>query len=146
MKSGLLSVRDILALYLQPNCGQKIAWAGAERPQHFLLITSSYLSNSTRTWLNKMSQDVPFRSWRNRNIAFSFEYLFRYLANNGDFTEPIFTTTKIRKVLSVGFGFYDINTTYPYCVKAKVLIDSKKSSIPALYTFTRDRRGKESKF
>jgi hypothetical protein len=38
----------------------KIAWARAEKPRHFLLITGSYVTNPTRDWLNKIRQDVSF--------------------------------------------------------------------------------------
>jgi len=31
----------------------KIAWADAERPKHLVIIVSSYVSNSTREWLEK---------------------------------------------------------------------------------------------
>lgn len=32
----------------------KIAWANAERPNHLVFITSSYLTNNTRVWLEKI--------------------------------------------------------------------------------------------
>jgi len=32
----------------------KIAWANAERPKHLVFITSSYLTNNTRVWLEKI--------------------------------------------------------------------------------------------
>ena len=38
----------------------KIAWADAEKPQNLVIITSSYLSNSCRIWLEKIIQDKPY--------------------------------------------------------------------------------------
>jgi predicted RNase H-like HicB family nuclease len=38
----------------------KLAWADADKPQHLLIITSSYLSNSTRTWLEKMREGKAY--------------------------------------------------------------------------------------
>jgi Restriction endonuclease len=38
----------------------KIAWADAEKPHHFVIFTSSYLSNNTRTWLDKIGRDKPY--------------------------------------------------------------------------------------
>jgi hypothetical protein len=39
----------------------KIAWADAERPQHFVIIISSYLSNSSRVGLDKfIAQRKPY--------------------------------------------------------------------------------------
>jgi hypothetical protein len=40
----------------------KIAWADAENPDHFVIITSSYLTNNTRTWLDKIiSLGKPYK-------------------------------------------------------------------------------------
>lgn len=39
----------------------KISWAKAERPSHFLLITSSYITNNTRQWLKDICRDAPFK-------------------------------------------------------------------------------------
>ncbi|KTS70912.1 hypothetical protein NS115_24560, partial [Paenibacillus jamilae] len=39
----------------------KIAWADAEGPNHFVLFTSSYLSNSSRQWLEKMQKGRPYK-------------------------------------------------------------------------------------
>lgn len=38
----------------------KLAWADAEKPKHLMIITSSYLSNSTRTWLEKIVPQKPY--------------------------------------------------------------------------------------
>jgi len=38
----------------------KIAWADAEKPKHFVVFVSSYLSNNTREWLNKISHDKHY--------------------------------------------------------------------------------------
>ncbi|MDO7787237.1 restriction endonuclease [Desulforamulus aquiferis] len=39
----------------------KFEWAQAEQADHLLLITSSYLSNSTREWINKRCQTAPYK-------------------------------------------------------------------------------------
>lgn len=39
----------------------KIAWADAENPAHFVLITSSHLTNNTRTWLDKIKFSKPYK-------------------------------------------------------------------------------------
>jgi hypothetical protein len=38
----------------------KIAWADAEKPRNIVIITSSYLSNSCRIWLEKIIPDKPY--------------------------------------------------------------------------------------
>lgn len=38
----------------------KIEWAKAECPDHFLLMTSSYLAPTTRAWLTKIREQVQF--------------------------------------------------------------------------------------
>lgn len=38
----------------------KIAWADAEKPKHLVFLISPYLSNSTRTWLEKISANKPY--------------------------------------------------------------------------------------
>ena len=35
----------------------KIAWADAEKPKHLVFLVSSHLSNNSRAWLEKISQD-----------------------------------------------------------------------------------------
>lgn len=35
----------------------KVAWADAEKPRHLVFFISSYLSNSARTWLEKISSE-----------------------------------------------------------------------------------------
>lgn len=39
----------------------KIAWADAERPEHVVLLVSSYITNSARTWLSATARDKPYR-------------------------------------------------------------------------------------
>jgi len=39
----------------------KIDWAKAERPDHFLLMASSYLAPGTRTWIDKIKRQVEFK-------------------------------------------------------------------------------------
>ncbi len=38
----------------------KIAWADAEKPNHFVILTSSYLTNGARIWLDKVAQQKPY--------------------------------------------------------------------------------------
>ncbi len=38
----------------------KIAWADAEKPRHFVIFVSSYLTNNTRAWIEKISQNKPY--------------------------------------------------------------------------------------
>lgn len=38
----------------------KVAWADAERPQHLVIIVSSYLSNNCRTWIEKIEKQKPY--------------------------------------------------------------------------------------
>lgn len=40
---------------------EKIEWAKAEAPNHFLLITNSYLTQNTREWLEKIENLVSFK-------------------------------------------------------------------------------------
>ena len=39
----------------------KISWADAEIPQHLAIITSSYLTNNARTWLEKIEPQKAYR-------------------------------------------------------------------------------------
>lgn len=39
----------------------KIAWADAEKPNHIILFVSSYLSSSSRHWLEKMQGDRQYK-------------------------------------------------------------------------------------
>jgi hypothetical protein len=41
----------------------KVAWAEAERPEHLLIIASSYLSNSARTWQEKRTASASFKTY-----------------------------------------------------------------------------------
>ena len=43
------------------DISSKIAWADAERPAHFVLLASSYLTNDCRTWLEKVSLSKSYR-------------------------------------------------------------------------------------
>jgi hypothetical protein len=38
----------------------KIAWADAEKPKHFVIFMSSYLSNNTRIWIDKISREKTY--------------------------------------------------------------------------------------
>jgi hypothetical protein len=38
----------------------KLTWAEAEKAKHLMIITSSYLSNNTRTWLEKIAPQKPY--------------------------------------------------------------------------------------
>jgi len=38
----------------------KIAWADAEKPKHYVIFASSYLSNDARGWLEKISHDKQY--------------------------------------------------------------------------------------
>ncbi len=40
---------------------EKIEWAKAEKPDHFLLITSSHLTAATRNWIDKKRSECLFR-------------------------------------------------------------------------------------
>lgn len=40
----------------QDVLNSKISWADAEQPDHLVFIISSYLSNNTRTWLDKIAK------------------------------------------------------------------------------------------
>jgi hypothetical protein len=39
----------------------KIAWADAEKPDHFAIVTSSYLTSSCREWLEKIEASKTYR-------------------------------------------------------------------------------------
>jgi hypothetical protein len=43
------------------DISNKIEWAKAERPDHFMLMTSSYLSPGTRAWIEKIKAQVEFK-------------------------------------------------------------------------------------
>lgn len=38
----------------------KIAWADAEKPNHLVVLTSSYLTRGARTWLDKVEPQKPY--------------------------------------------------------------------------------------
>lgn len=38
----------------------KVAWADAKQPQHLLIVTSSYVSNSARDWLQSLISTKPY--------------------------------------------------------------------------------------
>lgn len=38
----------------------KIAWADAEKPNHLVLLISSYLTNNARNWLEKIAMQKPY--------------------------------------------------------------------------------------
>lgn len=38
----------------------KIAWADAERPDHLVILTSSYITNGARAWLDKIGPQKPY--------------------------------------------------------------------------------------
>ncbi len=40
---------------------EKIAWTDAERPAHFLIATSTYLTNNARHWLKQIGATKPYR-------------------------------------------------------------------------------------
>lgn len=39
----------------------KIAWADAEKPNHLVIFTTSYLSNSSRQWIEKIQKDKQYK-------------------------------------------------------------------------------------
>ena len=60
----------------------KLAWANAEKPNHLLIITSSYLSKSTFEWLGKMKENAYYRihvieGKRLKEILLGYEDLIR---------------------------------------------------------------------
>ena len=50
--SGGVSVKDI---------NSKLSWADAEQPDYLVFFISSYLTNNTRTWLDKIGQKKQYR-------------------------------------------------------------------------------------
>ena len=43
------------------HLNSKVSWADAEMPQHLAIMTSSYLTNSARTWLEKTELQKAYR-------------------------------------------------------------------------------------
>jgi len=43
------------------DLNSKLAWASAEKPNHLLIIVSSYISKSTYEWLAKMNTSIVYR-------------------------------------------------------------------------------------
>lgn len=77
----------------------KIAWADAEKPKHFVIFVSSYLSNSTRIWLEKISSDKSY----------------------------IIHTIESKQLKQLLLGFPEIISEYFLDDYTKLLIDSRKT-------------------
>jgi hypothetical protein len=69
----------------------KVAWAEAEKPAHFLIITSSYLSNNTRIWLEKRTASAPFKTH-----VIEGKQLKQMLLGFGDLVERYFITRYVK--------------------------------------------------
>lgn len=71
----------------------KFSWADAEKPNHLLIIASPYISNSSRTWIDKRKEIVPYRVHLLEGIN-----LKKMLLNNEDIVTKYFLS-KAEKLL-----------------------------------------------
>jgi len=201
----------------------KIAWADAEKPNHLVLFTTSYFSNSSRLWIEKIQQDKSYKihilekkiiknlvintfpeliekyfvnkfekllldamqNWlihdllpdpqmlslliknielnklhpneiaflwcsskylydevnewclEEENEPFSTDFLYYYLANMSNCTEPLFNKESKIQIINTSIGGSDWDYVYNKCFRAKILYGDSLS----MYTFVHDSDG-----
>lgn len=107
----------------------KIYWAEAERPQHLVIIVSSYLSQSAREWLEKRTASVQFRTH-----LIEGKQLKQLILGCTDIVEKYFIDKNCKLLKDAIQNWFshgllpDINIMYLFYQK----IDKEKLTIPEL--------------
>lgn len=127
------------------DLASKLAWAEAERPQHLVIITSSYVTNRTREWIDKTAQRAPFRVHLLEGKA-----LKQLLLGIPELVEKYFID-KYRKLLRSAMKDWLIHDVIPgpetQLLLWKELVPAKLSSSEAVFlccTYLADSRQIES--
>lgn len=96
----------------------KIVWADARQPDYLVFFVSSYLSNSTRSWLNDIAQQKSYKiitiegeDLKNRILAYS-DLVERYFTMDG-FERMLrdFKDYHLKYRISLSYEFFEVLAT-----------------------------------
>jgi hypothetical protein len=106
------------------HLNSKIAWADAELPNFLVIFTSSYLTNNSRTWLEKLAPQKPYDI-----ICIEGEELKDRLLNYSDLVEGYFSQGRYEQMLKDSKDYktkFNINPSYELLKEIVENIDLSK--------------------
>ncbi len=108
----------------------KIAWADAEQPNYLVFLTSSYLTNASRTWLEKIQPQKNYTI-----IVIEGEEIKNKIVKYSDLVERYFSQNKYLELFKSIKDFkikFDINPSYEFLKEIINNVDYSKLDIEDL--------------